>query len=53
MKHKWFSLTSVLMVAILLITACGGGEEATATPVPVEKEEPTEAPEATEAPEPT
>ena len=53
MKSKWFNLITLLLVAVLLITACGEGEEATATPEP----EPTEAPkpeptevEATEAP---
>jgi multiple sugar transport system substrate-binding protein len=48
MKKNWFSLTSVLLVAILLISACG------ATPEPAP--EPTKAPEPTEAaaaPEPT
>jgi multiple sugar transport system substrate-binding protein len=48
MNSKWFRLTSVLLVAILLISACGAATEPAA--------QPTEAPEPTEAaaaPEPT
>jgi raffinose/stachyose/melibiose transport system substrate-binding protein len=44
MKSKWFSLASMLLVAVLLISACGAATEApAATQAPAE-------PEATEAP---
>ena len=46
MKSKWFGLVSMLLVAILLISACGATEEPAA--------QPTEAPETGgEAPQPT
>jgi raffinose/stachyose/melibiose transport system substrate-binding protein len=45
MKTKWYSVASLLLVVILLISACGATEEPAV--------EPTEASAATEAPEPT
>ena len=49
MKSKWFSLTSVLLVAVLLISACGAATEApAATQAPGAEPEPTEAPVAEE-----
>jgi len=49
MKSKWFSLTSVLLVVILLISACGAATEApAATQVPGAEPEPTKAPVAEE-----
>jgi raffinose/stachyose/melibiose transport system substrate-binding protein len=49
MKSKWFSLTSVLLVVILLISACGAATEApAATQAPGAEPEPTEAPAAEE-----
>jgi len=50
MKNKWFSLFSLLLVVIMLVTACGPTE----APQPTEAApEPTEAaPEPTEVPEP-
>ena len=49
MKSKWFSLTSVLLVVILLISACGAATEApAATQAPGAEPEPTKAPVAEE-----
>jgi raffinose/stachyose/melibiose transport system substrate-binding protein len=54
MKTKWFSVASLLLVAIMLISACGATEEPTAAPTeaaaqPTEAAaEPTEAPAAEE-----
>jgi raffinose/stachyose/melibiose transport system substrate-binding protein len=49
MKSKWFSLASVLLVAVLLISACGAATEApAATQAPGAEPEPTEAPVAEE-----
>ena len=47
MKQKLAMLLGLLMIASLVLTACGGGAAPTEAPA-----EPTEAP-ATEAPEPT
>jgi len=46
MKSKWFSLVSILLVAIMLISACGATEEPAAEPTeaPAAEAEPTEAP---------
>jgi raffinose/stachyose/melibiose transport system substrate-binding protein len=49
MKSKWFGLMSMLLVAILLISACGAAEEPAAPPTeapaaPAAEDEPTEAP---------
>ena len=57
MKHKkWTGLLGLLLVASMILAACGGGEDATATSPP-EPTEPsaaaTEAPEPTKEPEPT
>ncbi|MGD2206342.1 MAG: sugar ABC transporter substrate-binding protein, partial [Anaerolineae bacterium] len=50
---KWYSLFSVLLVAILVITACGPTEAPpTEAPEPTKAEEPTAAPEPTKAEEP-
>jgi len=43
MKSKWFSVVSILLVAIMLISACGATEEPTAEPTEAAAE-PTEAP---------
>ena len=43
MKSKWFSLVSILLVAIMLISACGATEEPAAEPTEAAVE-PTEAP---------
>jgi len=49
MKSKWFSLASMLLVAILLISACGAATEApAATQAPGAEPEPTKAPVAEE-----
>jgi raffinose/stachyose/melibiose transport system substrate-binding protein len=49
MKSKWFSLASVLLVAILLISACGATEEPAAQPTEASAAtQPTEAPAAEE-----
>ena len=48
MKSKWFSLVSILLVAIMLISACGATEEPAAEPTEAAAE-PTEAPAAEEA----
>jgi multiple sugar transport system substrate-binding protein len=57
MKSKWFGLMSVLLVAVLLIAACGATPEPAPEPTEVAAApEPTEAeaaPEPTEAEEPT
>jgi raffinose/stachyose/melibiose transport system substrate-binding protein len=45
MKKKWFGLASMLLVAVLLISACGAATEApAATQAPGAEPEPTEAP---------
>ena len=46
MKGKWLSLISVLLVAILLISACGATAEPTMAPTDPPQAEPTKAPEA-------
>jgi raffinose/stachyose/melibiose transport system substrate-binding protein len=49
MKKKWFSLASVLLVAILLISACGATEEPAVEPTEASAAtQPTEAPAAEE-----
>jgi len=59
MKTKLAILMSLMLVGMLVLAACGGDEDPTATPVPEVVEQPTEAPaepteEPTEAPaEPT
>jgi raffinose/stachyose/melibiose transport system substrate-binding protein len=52
-KSKWFGVASMLLVAILLISACGGASEPTAQPTEAAAaagsgSEPTEAPAAGE-----
>ncbi len=49
MKSKWFSVVSILLVAIMLISACGATEEPAAEPTEASAAA-TEAPEPTEAP---
>ena len=46
MKSKWYKLTSLLVMLALLMTACGGDDEATEAPKATEPAaaEPTEAP---------
>ncbi|MGC9335033.1 MAG: ABC transporter substrate-binding protein [Anaerolineae bacterium] len=50
MKTKWFSVASLLLVVVLLISACGAAEEPAAQPTeaPAGEAEPTEAPAAEE-----
>jgi multiple sugar transport system substrate-binding protein len=53
MKDKWFGLISVLLVAILSISACGPTPTSKPAPTQPAAAEPTQAEEATKAPEPT
>ena len=55
MKTKLALFMSLMLVGMLVLAACGGDGDPTATPVPEVVEQPTEAPaEPTEAPaEPT
>ncbi|MBI3764651.1 MAG: sugar ABC transporter substrate-binding protein, partial [Chloroflexi bacterium] len=46
-------LVSLLTVAMVLLTACGGGQATTAAPAPTEAPAATAAPAATEAPQPS
>ncbi len=50
MKKQILYATAALLVAILAVTACGGGTTPTAAPPPTTATQPTTAPEATTAP---
>jgi multiple sugar transport system substrate-binding protein len=50
MRRKWFSLVSVLLLATLLVVACGSTPEPTEAPKPTEEAKPVEEAQPTEEP---